>query len=177
VEQRIGPIIPPLHTAGTDPGHIPGLTPSRPDGADEEVVEQPVEDAVPSVAPEGAVPAEETEPKEVVAESTDDAEEGAEAKGAGPLFEISDRRSSITAGSNGVTFKLDGETAEFRWDEIGAVEMDTPRFGRRFGVTVYTTAHRWYTADVEASARSLLKEWTAELDAVLDAYFEDVPSA
>ncbi|MEK8171784.1 hypothetical protein NKH77_27720 [Streptomyces sp. M19] len=40
-------------------------------------------------------------------------------------------------------------------------------------MTVYTTNRRWYEADVEAPARKLLKEWTAELDAVLDAYFED----
>ena len=47
------------------------------------------------------------------------------------------------------------------------------RFGRRFTVTVHLATRRWFDAEVEAPARSLLKEWTAELDAVLDAYFEE----
>ncbi|NUS84206.1 MAG: hypothetical protein HOY75_16075, partial [Streptomyces sp.] len=85
----------------------------------------------------------------------------------------SDHRGSISAGRRGVTLLLDGETAEFDWSEIGAVEIDTPRFGRRFSVTVYTTARRWYSADIAASSRKALKEWTTELDAVLDTYFED----
>jgi len=53
------------------------------------------------------------------------------------------------------------------------VEIDTPRFGKRFGVTVYTSSRRWFQCDVEAASRSQLKTWTAELDAVLDARFED----
>ncbi|MFG2579755.1 hypothetical protein [Streptomyces malaysiensis] len=102
----------------------------------------------------------------------EDRENGADEDG-GAVFEVSDRRGVIRAERGGVTFELDGEKAEFGWDEIGAVEVDTPRFGKRFGITVYTTNRRWYTADVEAPARKLLKEWTAELDVVLDEYFED----
>jgi hypothetical protein len=90
-----------------------------------------------------------------------------------PDFEVSDRRGAIIADRVGVRFRLDEEEAEFRWDEIAAVEIDTPRFGRRFSVTVYTPERRWYDAQVEATSRGLLKEWTAQLDAVLDTYFED----
>lgn len=197
VEQRIGPITPPVPAAGTDPGHIPGLTPPRPDAAEEVTAEAktaPEAPEAPEEAPEAAEEATATEeateaPEEAVDQPVDDdaaeadAEKSEEPEAAeeqaedepedGPVFEVSDRRGSITAGRSGVAFQLDGENAEFSWDEIGAVEIDTPRFGRRFSVTVYTTAHRWYAADVEASARGALKEWTARLDEVLDAYFED----
>ncbi|MFJ2648397.1 hypothetical protein ACIO1C_16870 [Streptomyces sp. NPDC087420] len=91
----------------------------------------------------------------------------------GPAFEVSDRRASITADRDGVRFTLDDEAADFRWDEIGAVEVGVPRFGRRFTVTVHTITRRRYHVDVDAPARSALKEWSAELDEVLDAYFEE----
>lgn len=91
----------------------------------------------------------------------------------GPAFEVSDRRASITADRDGVRFTLDDEAADFRWDEIGAVEVGVPRFGRRFTVTVHTITRRQYHVDVDAPARSGLKEWTTELDEVLDAYFEE----
>ncbi|MGW2115525.1 hypothetical protein [Streptomyces zhihengii] len=91
----------------------------------------------------------------------------------GPVFEASDRRGSITAGRDGIVFRLDDQEADFRWDEIGAVETTPARFGRRFTVTVHTAANRWFNADVDADSRARLKEWTAGLDAVLDAYFEE----
>ncbi|MFD4765711.1 hypothetical protein [Streptomyces niveus] len=91
----------------------------------------------------------------------------------GPVFDISDRRASMTADRTGVRFQLDETEAEFGWDEIGAVEVETPRFGRRFTVTLHTTGRRHYQSDVDAPSRSSLKAWTAELDAVLDAYFEE----
>ena len=91
----------------------------------------------------------------------------------GPVFEVSDRRASILVNAEGVTFRLDDEVAEFGWDEIGAVEIDTPRFGRRFTVTVYTGPRRWYEGEVEAPGRSHLKQWAADLDAALDAWFDD----
>ncbi|MFD8916781.1 hypothetical protein ACFV0Y_03065 [Streptomyces sp. NPDC059569] len=91
----------------------------------------------------------------------------------GPVFEAADRRGSITANSEGVRFRLDDQEADFWWDEIGAVEIKTPRFGRRFTVTVHVSERRWFDAEVEADSRNRLKEWTEELDAVLDAYFEE----
>ncbi|MGR3936774.1 hypothetical protein [Streptomyces sp. BRA346] len=184
MEQRIGPITPPVPAAGTDPGHIPGLTPPRPDVTEEVTAEAKTATEAPEEAPEKAADQSVDEAADVDAEEAEagaeepeeQAEDAAEADAApedGPVFEVSDRRGSITAGRSGVAFQLDGENAEFSWDEIGAVEIDTPRFGRRFSVTVYTTAHRWYAADVDAPARGALKEWTARLDEVLDAYFED----
>ncbi|TMU95069.1 hypothetical protein FGK60_29045 [Streptomyces sp. DASNCL29] len=184
-----------MHTAGTDPGYIPGLTSPRPadveeDAPDKAAAEQPPEEVTaedePELDDEEGVEAEAESDgeadvsKDVLAsdgEADDDAEDEDADEDGGAVFEVSDRRGAIRAGRRGVVFELDGEKAEFGWDEIGAVEVDTPRFGKRFGITVYTTNRRWYTADVEAPARKLLKEWTAELDAVLDAYFEDSKDA
>lgn len=53
------------------------------------------------------------------------------------------------------------------------MEIDTSRFGRRFGVTVYMSDRRWFQADVKAQSRAMLKEWAQELDTVLDARFEE----
>lgn len=168
-----------MPAAGFDPAYIPGLTAPRPAEEDtpKEKAEEPLADAETEAGTEAEAEAEATDAR---AETADAAEETADAdkdddedEDGGPVFEASDRRGSISAGRRGVTLRLDGETAEFDWGEIGAVEIDTPRFGRRFSVTVYTTARRWYSADVEASSKRALKEWTTELDAVLDAYFED----
>jgi hypothetical protein len=203
VEQHTDPIIQPMPTAGTDPAHIPGLiSPARtetgqaaraapegaaeprPEGADAaaetsrsaasattaEVAEADAQEQPPDAeAEEAEAKAEEAEAEEAEAEEAE-----AEAETDGPVFKVSDHRGSITAHRTGITFRLDGETAEFRWDEIGAVEIDTPRFSRLFTVTVYTSSsRRWYEAYVQASAKRLLKEWTAELDAVLDTCFDE----
>ncbi|MER6145028.1 hypothetical protein ABT174_34220 [Streptomyces sparsogenes] len=194
MEQRIGPSTPPVPAAGFDPAFIPGLTAPRPaeeESPDEKAEQQPLQDAdaaaeaetraVDAAAEDGAGNAGEPDDAEAKAGpdeagTAEDAPEKAapdEDDADGPVFEAADRRGSISAGRRGVTLHMDGETAEFDWDEVGAVEIDTPRFGRRFSVTVYTTARRWYEAEVQAPARSALKTWTAELDAVLDAYFED----
>ncbi|AEM80188.1 hypothetical protein [Streptomyces violaceusniger] len=186
-----------MHTAGTDPGYVPGLTSPRPADVEEDApdnaAERPPEevtaedevDEVEGAETEGADADAEAESDDEAdakgdvasdGEANDDGEEekeDGEEEDGGVVFDVSDRRGAIRAGRHGVAFELDGEKAEFGWDEIGAVEVDTPRFGKRFGITVYMTNRRWYTADVEAPARKFLKEWTAELDAVLDAYFED----
>lgn len=175
MEQKTGASTPPIPAAGVDPAYIPGLTPpARPvepvepgDAAAPAVAEPPVDDAAEDAPAEvDAKDGPEAEPE------ADIAEEGA-AQDDGPVFSVSDRRGSITADRTGITFTLDGETAEFGWDEIGAVEIDTPRFGRRFSVTVYTSTRRWFDTDVEAAAKSDRAAWTTELDAVLDAYFEE----
>ncbi|MEU1378072.1 hypothetical protein ABZ442_31135 [Streptomyces triculaminicus] len=162
MEQRIGHNSPPVHAAGTDPAFVPGLTPPRPAEPEEH---PPVpRDAVPDVRAE---PEPQAEAEEAAAEVepqlvTD-----------GPAFEVSDQRGSITVDSTGVIFRLDDETAEFGWPEIGAVGMSTPLFGRRLTVTVHTTGRRSYHADIQATNRNLPKQWAAELDTVLDSYFED----
>jgi hypothetical protein len=130
------------------------------------------EDAVEPAADDSAA-GEDSAGDDSPVDATGTTKEGEDGEDATPDFEVSDRRGAIVADRIGVRFRLDEEEAEFGWDEIAAVEIDTPRFGRRFGVTVYTPEHRWYEAQVDAPSRGVLKEWTAQLDAVLDTHFED----
>ncbi|MEW1615959.1 MULTISPECIES: hypothetical protein [unclassified Streptomyces] len=166
MEQSIDSNKKPEFAAGTDPAFIPlpglaapvttGRTEPEPEAdpqRDPELDGAPEETAV--AAPEAAADAE-------AAEAQD-----------GPVFEVSDRRGSIRVARAGVRFTLDDQEAEFDWAEIGAVEMHPARFGRRFTVTVHLSSRRWFNAEVEAASRAQLKEWPAELDAVLDAYFEE----
>ncbi|MEU0633770.1 hypothetical protein [Streptomyces sp. NPDC005989] len=183
MEQRIDPNTQPGYAAGTDPAFIPGLTAAVKAGKPDTSLEQPdLEQTEPEqaeqeqpereAAQEGAADAaapDDGDEAEAVSDTVDDKEEAAD----GPSFEVSDRRGSITADRAGVRFRLDDQEADFRWDEIGAVEVKLPRFGRRFTVTVHMSTRRWFNAEVEAPARSSLKEWAAELDEVLDAYFEE----
>jgi hypothetical protein len=122
-----------------------------------------------SASDAGSAGAEAGDPAEASGE--DAAESDADADG--PRLEASDRRAAITAGRSGVRFTLDDQEADFRWDEIGAVEVAVPRFGKRLGVIVHTHTGRSYEADTEAPSRTVLKEWNEQLDAVLDAYFEE----
>ncbi|WP_075032303.1 hypothetical protein [Streptomyces mirabilis] len=185
MEQRIGSKSQPLDAAAVNPAYIPGLTsPAKAEPKDAAVEEAAVEDAaseeaasegavVEDAAPETAVaeeaPAEPEE--EATSESHSDSEP--EPDPDGPVFEASDRRASIKADHSGVRLRLDDQEAEFRWDEIGAVETESPRFGKRFTITVHTPDRRWYPIEIEATARARFKEWEDQLDAVLDAYFED----
>ncbi|MBH1938015.1 hypothetical protein I5Q34_27720 [Streptomyces sp. AV19] len=162
MEHHISQNSPPVHAAGTDPAFVPGLPPPRPAEAEES---PPV--------PADAVPDTRAAPEPTAEAEAAVAEEEPRPVADGPVFEVSDRRGSITVDSTGVTFRLDDETAGFGWPEIGAVEMSVPRFGRRLTVTVHTTRRRSYDAVVEAPNRSLPKQWATELDAVLDSYFED----
>ncbi|MFF8845158.1 hypothetical protein ACF08N_20975 [Streptomyces sp. NPDC015127] len=193
MEQHIDPNIKPDFAVSTDPAFLPGLVGARPapaaaGGTQEKEDKEPEDAAAEETVPEDET-AEESESAtqedateddapqndatEDDATEDDESEDDASEDDGGPVFEISDRRGSITANREGVRFRLDDQEADFRWDEIGAVEVKTPRFGRRFTVTVHIAANRWFNAEVEADARSRLKEWTAELDAVLDAYFEE----
>ncbi|MFF8960409.1 hypothetical protein [Streptomyces sp. NPDC014894] len=166
-QKHIGPSIPPTHAAGVDPAFIPGLMPSRPAEAEKR------EDTAPEAPPEDHVPEDRApEPPAGEEPAPDGAEEPPEPDGR-PVFEVSDRRGAIVADQSGITFRLDTEEARFGWDEIKAVEFDTPRFARRFNVTVYTSGQRWFQNDVEAPSRSDLKTWAERLDAVLDARFEE----
>lgn len=172
MEQRIGSSSQPLEGAGFDPAFIPGLTSpvtaepkdARPKGDAEEdgaVTAPDVSDGAPAEAAASAGESEEPESEEPAA--TPD----------GPVFEAADRRARIVADARGVRLRLDEEECEFRWEEIGAIETETPRFGKRFTVTVHTPDRRWYPIEIEATARDRFKEWDEQLDAVLDAYFED----
>jgi hypothetical protein len=180
VEQQIDPKPKIDIAAGTDPAFVPGLT-----GPPPAVKEGNEEAAEPEgKKPEGKKP--EAEPT-AVADADTEAEAEADTDtdtdpqdtapgdvpAEGPAFEASDRRGSIAADRSGVRFTLDDQAAEFTWAEIGAVEVKPARFGRRFTVTVHVAANRWFNADVEAPDRGRLKEWAEELDAVLDAHFEE----
>ncbi|UXY29619.1 hypothetical protein [Streptomyces sp. HUAS TT20] len=175
MEQRIGSSSKPLKGAGFDPAFIPGLTSpgsAEPEDAEPETAEAEAETAEAAVSDEDAAPA-----KAATDEAEDEAEESAESDEPetpeGPVFEAADRRAKIVADHKGVRLTLDEESCEFRWDEIGAVETEAPRFGKRFTVTVHTPDRRWFPIEIEATARSRFKEWEEQLDAVLDAYFEE----
>ncbi|MDX2708345.1 hypothetical protein PV350_36670 [Streptomyces sp. PA03-6a] len=103
-------------------------------------------------------------------EAVDD--EVTEGSGEGPVFEAADRRGAIRVDRDGLTFRLDDTEAEFGWKEIGAVEVDVPKWGHRFGVTVYLSPRRWFETWVDAPSRHRLRAWSDEFDAVLDVYFE-----
>ncbi|MCZ9349588.1 hypothetical protein NGM36_07230 [Streptomyces mutabilis] len=168
MEQRRGSTSQPLEGAGFDPAFIPGLT-------------APV-----TGEPEGVRPAEKAEEETEAVRDADEAtaadsadqqagepEEEEDEAPDGPVFEAADRRARIVADHKGVRLSLDDQSCEFRWDEVGAVETETGRFGKRFTVTVHTPDRRWYPIEIEATSRSRFKEWEAALDEVLDAYFED----
>ncbi|GGW88998.1 hypothetical protein [Streptomyces lomondensis] len=163
MEQRIGSSSQPLEGAGFDPAFIPGLTSpasgrTEDDGPEKEPEVAEAEEAAP-------------EPEETDTASSSEPDEDAVADG--PVFEASDRRARIVADHRGVRLRLDDQECEFRWDEIGAVETETARFGKRYTVTVHTPDRRWYPIEIQAPARSHFKEWDEQLDAVLDAYFDE----
>ncbi|MCC9709383.1 hypothetical protein E4N62_31510 [Streptomyces sp. MNU76] len=183
MEQRIGSNNQPLAAAAAvDPSHIPGLT--APVSVKKEKQEEP-EDIKPT---ESAEPAETGEPDEAAPNRDEpstaekpsaeeaEADEVGDAAGDttdGPVFEASDRRAKIIADAGGVRLRLDDQECEFTWDEIGAIETESPRFGKRFTITVHTPDRRWYFLEIEAKAKSEHAAWEKQIDEVLDAYFDD----
>ncbi|MET8974686.1 hypothetical protein ABZX85_03615 [Streptomyces sp. NPDC004539] len=164
MDQRIGSSSKPLEGAGFDPAFIPGLT-----------APVPAEPAKEPEEPEDAAPEEGEAVAEAESQAPENEEAAAEEEPAvdGPVFEAADRRASFVADHKGVRLALDDQNCEFRWDEIGAVETETNRFGKRFTLTVHTPDRRWYPIEIEAKSRAEFPEWERQLDAVLDAYFED----
>ncbi|MFI9821644.1 hypothetical protein ACIHFC_14410 [Streptomyces sp. NPDC052013] len=160
MEQRIGSSSQPLEGAGFDPAFIPGLTSPASEREEDAKAEEPEK-------PAGSPVVEDTAPE------ADEAPEAEEPAPDGPVFEASDRRARILADHRGVRLRLDDQECEFRWDEIGAVETETARFGKRYTVTVHTPDRRWYPIEIEAPSRSRFAEWDTELDKVLDAYFDE----
>ncbi|MFJ5656412.1 hypothetical protein ACIQD5_24085 [Streptomyces microflavus] len=186
MEQSIDSNKKPEFAAGTDPAFIPlpglaapaAIRKTEPEAETGKETDPEPEDA--PRAEEAAAPGSDAEPEAGESDTQEqaegsDAQEQAEEKeaGDGPVFEVSDRRGSIRVAREGIRFRLDDQEAEFDWAEIGAVEMNPARFGRRFTVTVHLSTRRWFNAEVEAASRTQLKEWPAELDAALDAYFEE----
>ncbi|MFJ7177187.1 hypothetical protein ACIQXA_12440 [Streptomyces massasporeus] len=169
MEQRIGSSSQPLEGAGFDPAFIPGLTSPASGRTEEDGPEKEPEVADAEEADDAAA-AEPEEAAEAAKVPPSEQEEDTETDG--PVFEASDRRARMVADHRGIRLCLDDQECEFRWDEIGAVETETARFGKRYTVTVHTPDRRWYPIEIEAPARSHFKEWDEQLDAVLDAYFE-----
>ncbi|WP_430741675.1 hypothetical protein ACQZOG_19085 [Streptomyces sp. P13-3-3] len=170
MEQRIGSSSSkPLEGAGVDPAFVPGLT-APATGREEDAKDTKDTKDAPGTDEDGAVDGTATEAVTEAEETGDDEPEPAPD---GPAFEASDRRAALVADHRGVRLKLDDQECEFRWDEIGAVETETARFGKRFTVTVHTPDRRWYPIEIEADSRRRFAEWDAALDKVLDAYFDD----
>lgn len=188
-----------MHGAATDPAFVPGLMPVRPaeravetpEPVDDEAVEEvdarlpgePAEERQEPQEPEavssgpGASPA----GQDVTPDAGDSAAEadGATAAGAtdsggpGTEFEATDRRGAIIANRTGIVLRLDDQEAEFDWSDVGAVEYNTAKYGRRLSITVHLRNRHQYESDVTAGSKARLQEWTEQLDAVLDAYFEE----
>ncbi|MFB9555520.1 hypothetical protein [Streptomyces roseoviridis] len=178
MEQRTGPSIQPLQGAAVDPAFVPGIMGPNPAApvataekaaADDTAPAADVDAAVDEAVDEDAV---EAVDETAVADAVPGRAEPGTREG-GPVFEAADRRARIVADAAGVRLGLDEENCEFRWDEIGAVETVTARFGKRFTVTVHTPDRRWYPVEIEAPSRARIGEWEARLDAVLDAYFDE----
>ncbi|MEV6331770.1 hypothetical protein [Streptomyces sp. NPDC051909] len=168
MEQRTGPSsFQAVQGAAADPAFVPGITGLAPVKPVADPVEEP-KDEVPE--PQDAVPAPAPEAPEAADTDTDT---DTEVVVDGPVFEAADRRARIVADATGVRLSLDEENCEFRWDEIGAVETEVSRFGRRFTVIVHTPDRRWYPIEIDAPAKAKVAEWESELDAVLDAFFDE----
>ena len=183
MEQRIGSGSQPLEGAGFDPAFIPGLTSpasvapkgaKKEDAAEEADAEETALDDADEPGTEAADAIDDADDDtEDAVDEADEADDVEDAPVDGPVFEAADRRARIAVDHRGVRLTLDDQECEFRWDEIGAVETESPRFGKRFTITVHTPDRRWYPIEIEATARSSFKEWDEQLDAVLDAYFEE----
>ncbi|WCD99143.1 hypothetical protein PGH47_27175 [Streptomyces sp. HUAS 31] len=189
MEQRIGSGSQPLEGAGFDPAFIPGLTSpasvapkgaKKEDAAGEADSEETALDDADEPGTEAAdgiddIDDADDDAEDAVdeADEADDEDDEEDAPVDGPVFEAADRRARIAVDHKGVRLTLDDQECEFRWDEIGAIETESPRFGKRYTITVHTPDRRWYPIEIEATARARFKEWDEQLDAVLDAYFEE----
>ncbi|MEV0096788.1 hypothetical protein [Streptomyces sp. NPDC050738] len=169
MEQPISPSSPPVPAAAIDPSFVPGFMPARAgtparEGAEpEDVSADPVE-----VAPEDGTSDDSAPENEAPVSAPGDEDEDE-----GPAFEAADRRASAIADRSGVRLRQDDLEVDFDWKEIGAVEYDTSRFGRRLTVTVHMPNRHQYWVEVTAADKESLEGWTKQLDAVLDSHFQD----
>ncbi|MBO0514060.1 hypothetical protein J0695_19970 [Streptomyces beijiangensis] len=178
MDQRIDPAdSPPVHAAAIDPAFVPGPMPARPAAPDVKAAEP--EDGAPEAAaiePDEAALEDGTPDASAADDSSDDgvAESGAPGDDDdSPACEASDRRASVVADRHGVRLRQDDLEVDFDWKEIGAVEYNTSRFGRRLTVTVHMPNRHQYWVEITAVNKERLEEWTTQLDAVLDSHFEE----
>lgn len=188
VEENKGLNVTPVNAAATDPAALPGLVAPPPDDKEKDEAPKTDEKKESGTDPEDAAEAaagpgdddsdKDTAEAEAEVEDDDKDEDEAEGEaeeaeaGEGPVFEATDRRGSVTVDSTGVRFRLDDTEAEFTWPEIGAVEYKTSRFGRRLVLSVHDS-RGVCPAEVEAKDKAELKGWAVDLEAALDAYFEE----
>ncbi|MFD7546909.1 hypothetical protein [Streptomyces sp. NPDC059816] len=166
-----------VDAAAIDPAHVPGLaTPvavPQP-GVVDRTESGPDPDPESDPEPEAdAASRAEADDDSSDSDSDSDSADGESGAQDGPVFEVSDRRGSIVVDETGVRFTLDDQAAEWTWDEIGALEITTGRFPRRLTLYVHTPDRRWYPNEIRASSRAELTRWSEELDAALDAWFDD----
>ncbi|MEU9863936.1 protein kinase [Streptomyces sp. NPDC047971] len=88
-----------------------------------------------------------------------------------PALIIADSDCALVADADGVHFELHGEEAEFEWDEIGSVEYESERWGRRLRVVVTLRDGSAYTCEIGGRA-ALVQEWMDRMDRVLDRYLQ-----
>ncbi|WP_329395623.1 hypothetical protein [Streptomyces melanogenes] len=175
-----------LNAAALNPAHVPGLMPApatAPDASargqktDERKTAEPGPEAeaedVTADEPEAAAAPTADADAEPAADEPDPERPAPGAAEDGPTLSASDRRGSITADHAGIRLRLDGEEADFGWDELSAVEYATSRWNRRFAVTVHLPRPRWFRMDVQAEDRASLAQWSEQLEEVLNAYFEE----
>lgn len=188
MEENKGLNVTPVNAAATDPAALPGLVAPPPDDKEKDEAPKTDEKKESGTDPEDAAEAaagpgdddsdKDTAEAEAEVEDDDKDEDEAEGEaeeaeaGEGPVFEATDRRGSVTVDSTGVRFRLDDTEAEFTWPEIGAVEYKTSRFGRRLVLSVHDS-RGVCPAEVEAKDKAELKGWAVDLEAALDAYFEE----
>jgi hypothetical protein len=81
-----------------------------------------------------------------------------------------DRHNSIVVDSAGVTFEVNGVSAEFPWQEVRSVHYRPSPSGKHLMMGVVHLDGLFYECVVEAKPRARIQEWFAQLPAVLGYY-------
>ncbi|WP_330173879.1 hypothetical protein OG875_10025 [Streptomyces sp. NBC_01498] len=87
-----------------------------------------------------------------------------------PEFLAADSRSGIVVDENGVTFDIEGRTAEFPWSVVRSVHSRPGAVGHRLLVAVVLPDGRFYECGVKARNRATLDRWFRELGHVLHIF-------
>lgn len=93
----------------------------------------------------------------------------------GPDFLATDRRNAVVVDSQGVSFELDGRTADFDWSQIRSVPYKGSFGGTTLMVAVVLADGVFYECAVEARSGAALQQWFAELAPVLGYYLGGRP--
>jgi hypothetical protein len=88
----------------------------------------------------------------------------------GPDFLAADRHNSVVVDAAGVAFEMRGLTADFPWPVVRGVHYRPGPDEKVLMVAVVHVGGRVFECRVNAKRREKLKEWFAELAAVLGYY-------